>query len=76
MEHYIMRLPFSSGTELRRVGDFSVIGGHLGNDDLLETSEISCSARIRAMAEEDAFIVDNFEGGVCSDYSDARIVGG
>ncbi|GJX48368.1 zinc finger, CCHC-type containing protein, partial [Tanacetum coccineum] len=26
-----------------------------------------------AMVEEDAFLVDNFEGGVCSDYSDARI---
>nr|GEY67941.1 hypothetical protein [Tanacetum cinerariifolium] len=29
------------------VGDFSVINGHLGNDDLLETNEISCSAWIR-----------------------------
>ncbi|GKG29126.1 hypothetical protein Tco_0416491, partial [Tanacetum coccineum] len=28
-----------------------------------------------AMAEEDAFLVDDFEGGVCSDYSDARIDG-
>nr|GEV19101.1 zinc finger, CCHC-type [Tanacetum cinerariifolium] len=29
------------------VGDFSVIDGHLGNDDLLETNDVSCSARIR-----------------------------
>ncbi|GJV67935.1 zinc finger, CCHC-type containing protein, partial [Tanacetum coccineum] len=29
------------------VGDFSVIDGHLGNDDLLEANEISYSARIR-----------------------------
>ena len=29
------------------VGDFSVIDGHLGNDDLLEANEISYSVRIR-----------------------------
>ncbi|GJZ27029.1 zinc finger, CCHC-type containing protein [Tanacetum coccineum] len=29
------------------VGDFSVIDDHLGNDDLLETNVVSCSARIR-----------------------------
>ncbi|GKE72218.1 hypothetical protein Tco_1534259, partial [Tanacetum coccineum] len=29
------------------VGDFSVINGHLGNDDLLETNEISYLAWIR-----------------------------
>ncbi|GJZ80290.1 hypothetical protein Tco_0645284 [Tanacetum coccineum] len=29
------------------VGNFSVIDGHLGNDNLLETNEISYSARIR-----------------------------
>ncbi|GJZ05529.1 zinc finger, CCHC-type containing protein [Tanacetum coccineum] len=28
-----------------------------------------------AMAEEDAFIVDNVEGGLCVDYTDAIIVG-
>ncbi|GJU50151.1 zinc finger, CCHC-type containing protein [Tanacetum coccineum] len=28
-----------------------------------------------AMAEEDAFLVDNVEGGLCVDYTDARIVG-
>ncbi|GJR29475.1 ribonuclease H-like domain-containing protein [Tanacetum coccineum] len=27
------------------------------------------------MAEEDPFLVDNFEDGVCFDYSDARVVG-
>nr|GEZ48370.1 zinc finger, CCHC-type [Tanacetum cinerariifolium] len=27
------------------------------------------------MAEEDAFLVDNVEGGLCVDYTDARIVG-
>ncbi|GJX51577.1 hypothetical protein Tco_0278422 [Tanacetum coccineum] len=27
--------------------NFSVTDGHLGNDDLLETNEVSCSARIR-----------------------------
>ncbi|GJR76073.1 hypothetical protein Tco_0088438 [Tanacetum coccineum] len=28
-----------------------------------------------AMAEEDAFLVDNFEGGLCVDYTDVRIDG-
>ncbi|GJY14521.1 hypothetical protein Tco_0384943 [Tanacetum coccineum] len=28
----------------------------------------------KAMAKEDAFLVDNFKGGVCSDYSDAELM--
>ncbi|GJR85200.1 zinc finger, CCHC-type containing protein [Tanacetum coccineum] len=60
---------------LKFVGDFSVIDGHLGNDDLLETNEISYSARIRAMAKEDAFLVDDVEGGLCIDNADAGIDG-
>ncbi|GJT04095.1 zinc finger, CCHC-type containing protein [Tanacetum coccineum] len=49
-----------------------------GNDDLLEIDEISYSARIRvkeAMAEEDAFLVDDVEGGLCVDNTDAGING-
>ncbi|GKE25186.1 hypothetical protein Tco_1436698, partial [Tanacetum coccineum] len=59
-------------TWLGCVGDFSVIDCHLGNDDLLETDEISYSARIRAMAKEDAFLVDYVEGGLCVDNTDAE----
>ncbi|GKA23658.1 zinc finger, CCHC-type containing protein [Tanacetum coccineum] len=44
-----------------------------GNGDLLEIDEISYSARIRAMTEEDAFLVDDVEGGLCVDNTDARI---
>ncbi|GKE06653.1 hypothetical protein Tco_1398671, partial [Tanacetum coccineum] len=29
-----------------------------------------------AMAKEDAFLVDDFEGGLCADYTDAGINGG
>nr|GEY65342.1 hypothetical protein [Tanacetum cinerariifolium] len=30
---------------------------------------------LKTMAEEDAFLVNNVEGGLCVDYTDARIVG-
>ncbi|GJX16571.1 zinc finger, CCHC-type containing protein [Tanacetum coccineum] len=55
-----------------------VIDGHLGNDDLLEINEVSRLARKQVrevMAEEDAFLVDNVEGGLCIDYTEAEIVG-
>ncbi|GKA17376.1 hypothetical protein Tco_0697213 [Tanacetum coccineum] len=71
-------LELSPVIDASSVGDFSVINGHLGNDDLLETNEISYSARIRvkeAMAEEDAFLVDDVEGGLCVDNTDAGIDG-
>ncbi|GJU43651.1 zinc finger, CCHC-type containing protein [Tanacetum coccineum] len=32
-------------------------------------------AKDLAMAEEDAFLVDNVEGGLCVDYTDAKIIG-
>ncbi|GKB53374.1 hypothetical protein Tco_0904127 [Tanacetum coccineum] len=44
-----------------------VSSGHLGNGDLLKTKE--------AMAEKDAFLVDDVEGGLCVDYTDAGIGG-
>nr|GEV92177.1 zinc finger, CCHC-type [Tanacetum cinerariifolium] len=46
------------------VGDFSVINGHLGNDDLLETNEISYSAWIRVSksnADKDVYLLPEFD---------------
>ncbi|GJR50224.1 hypothetical protein Tco_1400745 [Tanacetum coccineum] len=43
------------------VGDFSVIDGHLGNDDLLETDEISCPARIRVREVWSAHSLSKYE---------------
>ncbi|GJS39842.1 zinc finger, CCHC-type containing protein [Tanacetum coccineum] len=44
-----------------------VSSAHLGNCDLLETSEV--------MAEKDAFLVDYVESGLCVDNTNAGIVG-
>ncbi|GJS49547.1 zinc finger, CCHC-type containing protein [Tanacetum coccineum] len=46
------------------------------NHDLYEHLQSICDGLdITAMTEEDAFLVDNVEGGLCVDYTDAEIVG-
>ncbi|GJZ15356.1 hypothetical protein Tco_0551033 [Tanacetum coccineum] len=66
---------FGTNERATSIGDFSVIDGHLCNEDLLEIDKISYSAWIREMAEEDAFLVDDIEGGLCVDNTDAGIDG-